>query len=182
MFRELLSEISKLLLYEATKELPLREVEVETPLVKTPSYVLEDNAIALIPVLRAGLGMVDALQDLVPNAKIGHIGLYRNEETLVPVEYYKKFPTDIDKRNVFVLDPMLATGGSLSFAIDIIKKHNPTSIKVISILAAPEGVAQIEKAHPDVDIFTAMLDEKLNDKGYILPGLGDAGDRLFGTL
>ncbi len=182
MFRELIEEISIMLMYEASKDLPLREIEVETPLAVTKSKVLVDNAIAIIPVLRAGLGMVDVLQNLVPIAKVGHIGLYRNEETLEPVEYYKKLPKDISQRHVFMVDPMLATGGSISAAIDIIKKENPLSIRILSIIAAPEGISKIRKDHPDVDIYVATIDEGLNDHGYILPGLGDAGDRLFGTL
>jgi uracil phosphoribosyltransferase len=182
MFRELLNEISIILMYEASRDLPLREIEVETPLMKTRGFVLKDNAVAIIPILRAGLGMTDILQDLVPIAKVGHIGLFRNEETLEPVEYYKKLPKDISQRHVFVVDPMLATGGSLSAAIDIIKKENPLSIKVLTIISAPEGLKRMETDHPDVMIYTAQVDEKLNEKGYILPGLGDAGDRLFGTL
>lgn len=182
MFRELLNEISILLMYEASRDLPVREIEVTTPLMKTRSFILEDNAVAIIPILRAGLGMTDILQDLLPIAKVGHIGLYRNENTLEPVEYYKKLPKDISERHVFVVDPMLATGGSLSAAITIIKKEKPLSIRVLSIISAPEGLARMEHDHPDVKIFTAQIDEKLNEKGYILPGLGDAGDRLFGTL
>lgn len=182
MFRELLNEISILLMYEASRDLPVREIEVTTPLMKTRSFILEDNAVAIIPILRAGLGMTDILQDLLPIAKVGHIGLYRNENTLEPVEYYKKLPKDISERHVFVVDPMLATGGSLSAAITIIKKEKPLSIRVLSIISAPEGLTRMEHDHPDVKIFTAQIDEKLNEKGYILPGLGDAGDRLFGTL
>ena len=182
MFRELLNEISMILMYEASRDLPTREIEVETPLMKTNGFVLEDNAVAIIPILRAGLGMTDILQDIVPIAKVGHIGLFRNEETLEPVEYYKKLPKDILQRHVFVVDPMLATGGSLSAAIDIIKKEKPLSIKVLTIISAPEGLERMETDHPDVMIYTAQVDEKLNEKGYILPGLGDAGDRLFGTL
>ncbi len=182
MFRELLNEISTMLMYEASRDLPMRQVEVETPLMKTKAMLLEDNAVAIIPILRAGLGMTDILQDLLPIAKVGHIGLFRDEETLEPVEYYKKLPKDISERHVYLVDPMLATGGSLSAAVDIIKKENPVSIKVLSIIAAPEGLERMEKDHPDVAIYTAQVDEKLNEKGYILPGLGDAGDRLFGTL
>ncbi|HPS31415.1 MAG TPA: uracil phosphoribosyltransferase [bacterium] len=182
MFRELLNEISILLMYEASRDLPMREIEVTTPLMKTKSFILEDNAVAIIPILRAGLGMTDILQDLLPIAKVGHIGLFRNETTLEPVEYYKKLPKDISERHVFVVDPMLATGGSLSAAVTIIKKEKPLSIRVLSIISAPVGLARMEKDHPDVMIFTAQVDEKLNEKGYILPGLGDAGDRLFGTL
>ena len=182
MFRELLNEISLLLLYEATRDLPLRDVEVETPLRKTSAKVLEENAVAFVPILRAGLGMVDVLQNLVPNSKVGHIGLYRNEETLAPVKYYLKLPKDISERNVFLLDPMLATGGSLTEAIFEIKRFAPVSIRILSIIAAPEGIARVEREHPDVDIYVAAVDEGLNGKGSIVPGLGDAGDRLFGTL
>jgi len=182
MFRELLNEISLLLLYEATRDLPLRDVEVETPLRKTSAKVLEENAVAFVPILRAGLGMVDVLQNLVPNSKVGHIGLYRNEETLAPVKYYLKLPKDISERNVFLLDPMLATGGSLTEAIFEIKRFAPVSIRILSVIAAPEGIARVEREHPDVDIYVAAVDEGLNEKGYIVPGLGDAGDRLFGTL
>ncbi len=182
LFREIIGEISVLLMYEASRNLPVVEVEVETPLVKTACNVLPDNAVAIIPVLRAGLGMVDSLQNLVPIAKVGHIGLYRDEESLEPVEYYKKLPKDIAQRHTFIVDPMLATGGSLSAAIEVIKKDNPVSVKVLAILAAPEGIDRVRKDHPDVDIYVAAIDEKLNENGYILPGLGDAGDRLFGTL
>ncbi len=182
MFRELLNEISMLVLYEATRELPLVETTIETPVQATRCRVLPDTAIAFVPVLRAGLGMVDVLQNMVPISKVGHIGLYRNEETLEPVEYYKKLPRDINERHVFVLDPMLATGGSVSAAITMIKKYNPLSIKILAIIAAPEGVRRIETDHPDVDVYVAALDQGLNEKGYIVPGLGDAGDRLFGTL
>ncbi len=182
MFRELLNEITVMLAYEASKKLPLKEVEVTTPLETTKSKTLTDTALAIIPILRAGLGMVDALQDLIPIAKVGHIGLYRNEESLEPVEYYKKLPKDISKRNVFIVDPMLATGGSLSSAIKIIKEEKPQSITVLSIIAAPEGISKIMKDHPDVDLYIAKVDRQLNENGYILPGLGDAGDRLFGTL
>lgn len=182
MFRELLNEISIMLMYEASRDLPVREVRVTTPLMQTKGFVLEDSAVALVPVLRAGLGMTDILQDLLPIAKVGHIGLFRNEETLEPVEYYKKLPRDISGRHVFLLDPMLATGGSLSSAVSMIKKENPLSIKVLTIISAPEGLARMENDHPDIMIYTAQIDDRLNEKGYILPGLGDAGDRLFGTL
>jgi len=182
MFRELLNEISIMLMYEASRDLPVREVDVTTPLMRTKGFVLEDSAVALIPILRAGLGMTDVLQDLLPIAKVGHIGLFRNEKTLEPVEYYKKLPRDISGRHVFLLDPMLATGGSLSSAVSMIKKEKPLSIKVLTIIAAPEGLARMENDHPDIMIYTAQVDDRLNEKGYILPGLGDAGDRLFGTL
>lgn len=182
MFRELLNEVSIMLMYEASRDLPVREVDVTTPLMRTKGFVLEDSAVALIPILRAGLGMTDVLQDLLPIAKVGHIGLFRNEKTLEPVEYYKKLPRDISGRHVFLLDPMLATGGSLSSAVSMIKKEKPLSIKVLTIIAAPEGLARMENDHPDIMIYTAQVDDRLNEKGYILPGLGDAGDRLFGTL
>ncbi len=181
LFRELVSEITVFLMYEASRDMPLIQGTVETPLTQAQSLTLPEAAIAIIPILRAGLGMSDSLQDLVPIAKVGHLGLYRNEETLKPVEYYKKFPADISKRHVFVVDPMLATGGSLSAALSVIKQEQPPSIKVLSIIAAPEGLARLEKEHPDVSIYIAQMDEKLNENGYILPGLGDAGDRLFGT-
>jgi uracil phosphoribosyltransferase len=182
MFRELLNEVSTMLMYEASRDLPVREITVTTPLMQTKGFVLEESAVALIPILRAGLGMTDVLQDLLPIAKVGHIGLFRNEETLEPVEYYKKLPRDISQRHVFLLDPMLATGGSLSSAVSMIKKEKPLSIKVLTIISAPEGLAKMENDHPDTMIYTAQVDDKLNEKGYILPGLGDAGDRLFGTL
>ncbi|MBQ9940706.1 MAG: uracil phosphoribosyltransferase [Clostridia bacterium] len=180
-FRELVNEIALLMGYEATKDLQLTETEVETPLMKTKGFVVEKQ-VALVPILRAGLGMVDALMSLIPAAKVGHIGLYRDHETLQPVEYYCKLPTDIEKRQVLVLDPMLATGGSSVAAIEFIKRRGARKIKLVCIIAAPEGVRAVQEAHPDVDIYVAALDEKLNEHGYILPGLGDAGDRLFGTL
>lgn len=180
-FRELVNEIALLMGYEATKDLKLTEKEVETPLVKTTGVVIEKQ-VALVPILRAGLGMVDALMSIIPAAKVGHVGLYRDHETLQPVEYYCKLPTDIAERQVLVLDPMLATGGSSVAAIDVVKKRGAKKIKLMCVIAAPEGVEAVQKAHPDVDIYVAALDEKLNENGYILPGLGDAGDRLFGTL
>ena len=176
-FKELVSELATLLCYEATRDLPLEEVEIETPIAVAHTKVLSGRKLALVPILRAGLGMVDGMLTLLPAAKVGHIGLYRNEETLEPVEYYCKLPSDIAERDVIVLDPMLATGGSARDAITQIKKRGARSIKFIGIIAAPEGL----KAHPDVDIYVAALDEKLNEKGYIVPGLGDAGDRIFGT-
>lgn len=181
LFRELAREITILLTYEATRNLPLITKKVWTPLMETDVLQLPETAIAIIPILRAGLGMSDALQDLIPIAKVGHLGLYRDETTLQPVEYYKKFPVDISSRHVFVVDPMLATGGSLSAALEIVEKLNPPSITVLSIIASPEGLALIERKHPNVNVFIAQMDEKLNENGYILPGLGDAGDRLFGT-
>lgn len=180
-FRECAHEIALLIGYEATKDLKLQDYEIETPICKTVGKQIE-RQVALVPILRAGLGMVDALMDLIPAAKIGHIGLYRNEETLEPVEYYCKLPTDIAKRQVLVLDPMLATGGSAVAAINFIKKRGAKNIKFVCIIAAPQGIEVLRKAHPDVEIFCGALDEKLNENGYIVPGLGDAGDRLFGTL
>lgn len=180
-FRELINEIALLMGYEATKDLQLTEIDVETPLVRTKGQVVEKQ-VALVPILRAGLGMVDALMSLIPAAKVGHVGLYRDHDSLEPVEYYCKLPTDISERQVLVLDPMLATGGSSAAAIDVVKKRGAKKIKLMCIIAAPEGVKVVQEAHPDVDIYVASLDEKLNEKGYILPGLGDAGDRLFGTL
>ena len=180
-FRECAHEVALLLGYEATKDLKLKDVEIETPITKTITKQIE-RQVALVPILRAGLGMVDALMDLIPAAKIGHIGLYRNEETLEPVEYYCKLPTDIAERQVLVLDPMLATGGSAVAAINFIKKRGAKNIKFVCIISAPEGIKVLRDAHPDVEIFCGALDEKLNENGYIVPGLGDAGDRLFGTL
>ena len=180
-FKELVSELATLLCYEATRDLPLEEVEIETPLAVAHTKVLSGRKLALVPILRAGLGMVDGMLTLLPAAKVGHIGLYRNEETLEPVEYYCKLPSDIAERDVIVLDPMLATGGSARDAITQIKKRGARSIKFIGIIAAPEGLKALHEAHPDVDIYVAALDEKLNEKGYIVPGLGDAGDRIFGT-
>ncbi len=180
-FRSLVSEIATLECYEATRDLPVQEVEVETPICKCVAHNLEGKKLAFVPILRAGLGMVDGVLSLVPSARVGHIGLYRDPETLKPVEYYCKLPADIAERDVIVLDPMLATGGSAIDAISLIKERNPKSIKFMGIIAAPEGLAALQKAHPDVDIYCAALDEKLNDHGYIVPGLGDAGDRIFGT-
>lgn len=180
-FRALISEIANLICYEATRDLPLEEVEIETPICKTKAKVLSGKKLAVVPILRAGLGMVDGMLTLVPSAKVGHIGLYRDPETLQPVEYYCKLPADIEEREVFVVDPMLATGGSAIDAITQIKKRGPKHIKFLGIIAAPEGLKALSQAHPDVDIFVAALDEKLNDHGYIIPGLGDAGDRIFGT-
>ena len=180
-FRALISEIATLICYEATRDLPLEETEVETPLCVAKTKVLAGKKLAVVPILRAGLGMVDGMLALVPSARVGHIGLYRDPETLMPVEYYCKLPADIEEREVFVVDPMLATGGSAIDAITQIKKRGPKHIKFLGIIAAPEGLDALAKAHPDVDIFVASLDEKLNDHAYILPGLGDAGDRIFGT-
>ena len=180
-FRELISEISGLMCYEATRDLPTKEVEVQTPVAMAKCRRLAGKKLAIIPILRAGLGMVDAMVDLIPSAKIGHIGLYRDPETHLPVEYYCKLPDDIENRRVFVVDPMLATGGSAVAAIDFLKKYGCKSIVMMNIIGAPEGVEAVQKAHPDVDIYLAALDEKLNDHKYIIPGLGDAGDRIFGT-
>ena len=180
-FRELISEIATLEAYEATRELQLEETEVETPICKTKAETLSGKKLALVPILRAGLGMVDGVLTLIPAAKVGHIGLYRDPETLKPVKYYCKLPSDIGERQVFVLDPMLATGGSASDAIDFIKADGAKHIVLMCVIAAPEGIAAVQERHPDVDIYCAALDEKLNDHGYIVPGLGDAGDRIFGT-
>ena len=180
-FKELVSEIATLLCYEATRDLPTELVEIETPLTVTSQPVIAGRKLALVPILRAGLGMVDGMLTLLPAAKIGHIGLYRNEETLEPVEYYCKLPADVSEREVIVLDPMLATGGSAVDAITMIKKRGAKHIKFICIIAAPEGLAKLRESHPDVDIYIGQLDECLNEHGYIMPGLGDAGDRIFGT-
>jgi len=180
-FRILVGEISMLMCFEATRDLPLKEVEIETPVAMVKARVISGKKLAFVPILRAGLGMVDGVLTLVPSARVGHIGLYRDPDTLMPVEYYCKLPADVGEREVIVLDPMLATGGSAIDAITQIKKRGPKSIKFMGIIAAPEGLKALEKAHPDVDIFFAALDEKLNDHGYIVPGLGDAGDRIFGT-
>ena len=180
-FRELITEISGLMCYEATRNLPTKEVEVQTPVAVAKCRRLAGKKLAIIPILRAGLGMVDAMVDLIPSAKIGHIGLYRDPETHEPVEYYCKLPEDIGARQVYVVDPMLATGGSAIAAVNFLKKYGCKNIIMMNIIAAPEGVAAFHDAHPDVDIYLASLDEKLNDHAYIIPGLGDAGDRIFGT-
>ena len=180
-FRDLVSEIAMLLCYEATRDLPTEEVEVETPVALARTKVLAGRKLALVPILRAGLGMVDGMLNLIPAAKVGHIGMYRNEETLEPVEYYCKLPNDINEREVFVLDPMLATGGSAEAAISALKERGCSNIKLMVLVAAPEGIARVRADHPDVEIYIAAVDEKLNDHGYIVPGLGDAGDRIFGT-
>lgn len=179
-FRETLGEIAGLMAYEITKDLPLNEVEIETPVASCITHELA-RSIVIIPILRAGLGMVDGITNLIPTAKVGHIGLYRDHETLEPMDYYSKYPSGLTDSIVMILDPMLATGGSASAAIDSIKKSGAASIKLVCIVGAPEGVRRIESDHPDVDIFLASLDEKLNEHGYIVPGLGDAGDRIFGT-
>ncbi len=180
-FRDLVSEIAMLLCYEATRDLPTEEVEIETPVAMAKTKVLAGRKLALVPILRAGMGMLDGMLSLIPAAKVGFIGLYRDEKTLKPVEYFCKLPTDIAERDVLVLDPMLATGGSATDAITQIKAHGAKKIKFIGLIAAPEGIAALHKAHPDVDIFVAALDDHLNENGYIVPGLGDAGDRIYGT-
>ena len=180
-FRELISEIAGLMCYEATRNLPTEEVLVETPITTAKCRMLSGKKLAIVPVLRAGLGMVDSLVDLIPNAKIGHIGLYRDPETHQPVEYYCKLPEDIESRQVYVVDPMLATGGSAVAAIDFLKKHGCKHIIMMNIIGCPEGIKTVQEAHPDVEMYLAACDEKLNDHAYIVPGLGDAGDRIFGT-
>ncbi|MBQ7543732.1 MAG: uracil phosphoribosyltransferase [Synergistaceae bacterium] len=180
-FRELLNEITGLMVYEITRTLPLTAKEITTPIQKTTVHTIEGRKMAIIPVLRAGLGMVDGILQIVPNCKVGHIGLYRDEKTLKPVEYYCKLPFDIEERDIFVLDPMLATGGSSSAAIELVKKRGGKRISLVCLIAAPEGIERVRKDHPDVNIFSAALDSHLNEHGYIVPGLGDAGDRLFGT-
>lgn len=181
-FRELVGEIAMLMCYEATRDLPLEETTIETPISKAKTKVIAGRKLAFVPILRAGLGMVEGVLEMVPAAKVGHIGLYRDHETLQPVEYYSKLPLDINERDVIVLDPMLATGGSAIDAISIIKRSNPKSIKFMCIIAAPEGIEALTKAHPDVQVYCAAVDDHLNEVGYIVPGLGDAGDRIFGTL
>ena len=183
VFREVVNEISMLMAYEVSRDLPLEDVEIETPLVKTILKTLAGKKVAIIPILRAGLGMVDGILELIPAAKIGHVGMYRDHDTLQPVEYFVKLPSDISERQLFVVDPMLATGGSAVAAIDALLKRGaqPNSIKFCCLVAAPEGVETLRSAHPEIDIYAAALDERLNEHGYILPGLGDAGDRLFGT-
>ena len=180
-FRELVSEIAMLMCYEATRDLPLEPVEIETPVAKATVNRIAGKKLAIVPILRAGLGMVDGMVSMMPNVKVGHIGLFRDPETLEPVKYYFKMPPDIEERDVIVVDPMLATGGSASAAIKFLKDDGVKHIKLMCIIGAPEGVARMQKDHPDVDIFVAALDERLNDHGYIVPGLGDAGDRIFGT-
>ena len=180
-FRQTISEIAMLICYEATRDLKLSDVEIDTPICKATVKELKGKKMAIVPILRAGLGMVDGVLELIPAAKIGHIGLYRDPETLDPVEYYCKLPADCDEREVFVVDPMLATGGSAVAAIQMLKDKGCRNIHFMCIIAAPEGVKKMQEAHPDVDIYIGALDEKLNDHGYIVPGLGDAGDRIFGT-
>ncbi|MFC4558082.1 uracil phosphoribosyltransferase [Virgibacillus kekensis] len=180
-FRELVDEVAMLMAFEITRNLPLQEGTINTPVMETKTKVLAGKKIGLIPILRAGLGMVDGMLKLIPAAKVGHVGLYRDPETLTPVEYYIKLPSDIEDRELIVIDPMLATGGSANDAIHSLKKRGAKQIRLMCLIAAPEGVEVIQKEHPDVDIYLAALDEKLDEKGYIIPGLGDAGDRLFGT-
>ena len=180
-FRELINEISGLMCYEATRNLPTVEVEVQTPVAVAKCRMLAGKKLAIVPILRAGLGMVDALVDLIPSAKIGHIGLYRDPVTHEPVEYYCKLPEDVENRVTFVVDPMLATGGSAVAAIDFLKKHGCKNIIMMNIIGCPEGIRRVQEAHPDVEMYLAACDEKLNDHAYIVPGLGDAGDRIFGT-
>ncbi|WP_313893360.1 uracil phosphoribosyltransferase [Psychrobacillus sp.] len=180
-FRELVDEVATLMAFEITRDLPLKETEVETPVQLTKSKILAGKKLGIVPILRAGIGMVDGILKLIPAAKVGHIGLYRDPETLLPVEYYVKLPADVADRDFILVDPMLATGGSAIEAVNSLKKRGAVSIKFMCLIAAPEGVEALQKAHPDVDIYIAALDEKLNDHGYIVPGLGDAGDRLFGT-
>lgn len=180
-FRELVEEISMLMAYEVTRDFPLEEVEVKTPVSIAKTKMIAGRKVGLIPILRAGLGMVDGMLKLIPAAKVGHIGLYRDPETLKPVEYYCKLPTDLMERELIILDPMLATGGSAAAAITFLKDYGAKHIKLVCLIAAPEGIALVEKEHPEIDIFVAGVDEKLNDHSYIVPGLGDAGDRLFGT-
>ncbi len=180
-FRELVEEVAMLMAYEVTRDIQLEEVEIETPICVTKCKVLAGKKMAIVPILRAGLGMVDGMLKLIPAAKVGHIGMYRNEETLQPVEYFCKLPQDINERDVIVTDPMLATGGSAIDAISALKKRGAKNIRLMCLIAAPEGVKAVMNAHSDVDIYVASIDERLNEKGYIVPGLGDAGDRLFGT-
>jgi uracil phosphoribosyltransferase len=180
-FRELVDEVATLMAYEITRELPLQEVEVQTPVCTAQSNVLAGKKLGIVPILRAGIGMVDGILKLIPAAKVGHIGLYRDPETLQPIEYYVKLPSDVSVRDFILVDPMLATGGSAIAAVDSLKSRGAKNIRFMCLIAAPEGVKALTEAHPDVDIFIAAMDEKLDEKGYIVPGLGDAGDRLFGT-
>ncbi|SOB43346.1 uracil phosphoribosyltransferase [Latilactobacillus sakei] len=181
VFREVANEIAELMVYEITRDLAMEDVEVETPMGPAIEKQLSGKKLAVVPILRAGLGMVDGVLELIPAAKVGHIGMYRDEKTLQPHEYFVKLPTDIDQRQLFIVDPMLATGGSTIMAIDALKKRGATSMRLVVLVAAPEGVKAVQEAHPDVDIYAAGLDDGLNEEGYIYPGLGDAGDRLFGT-
>lgn len=180
-FKELVEEVAMLMAYEVTRDFPLQEIEVKTPVSFAKTKVIAGRKVGLVPILRAGLGMVDGMRRLIPAAKVGHVGLYRDPETLLPVEYYCKLPSDIEERDLIVIDPMLATGGSASAAIRFLKDRGAKNIKLMCLIAAPEGINTVQNAHPDVDIFVAAVDERLNEHGYIVPGLGDAGDRLFGT-
>ncbi|MDQ0189429.1 uracil phosphoribosyltransferase [Alicyclobacillus cycloheptanicus] len=180
-FRELVQEVAMLMAYEITRDLPLAPIAIETPVAPTVAKVIHGKTLAIVPVLRAGLGMADGILQLIPNAKVGHVGLYRDPETLEPVEYYCKLPQQMDLREVIVVDPMLATGGSASAAIEAVKRRGSTSVKLMCLVSAPDGIARVQRDHPDVDIYVASIDERLNDHGYIVPGLGDAGDRLYGT-
>ncbi|MEY8444175.1 uracil phosphoribosyltransferase [Lactococcus ileimucosae] len=180
-FRELVDEIGMLMAYEVSRDLPLQDVEIDTPVAHMTAQELAGKKLAIVPILRAGIGMVDGILKLIPAARVGHIGMYRDEETLTPVEYLVKLPTDIAERQIFLVDPMLATGGSAILAIDSLKKRNANNIKFVCLVAAPEGIKAVQEAHPDIDIYVAALDDHLNEQGYIVPGLGDAGDRLFGT-
>jgi len=180
-FRELVEEVSMLMAYEVTRNLPLEEIEIETPISKAKAHVITGKKLGIVPILRAGLGMVNGMLKLIPTAKVGHIGLYRDPETLQPVEYYCKLPSDVHERELIILDPMLATGGSAKAAITFLKERGANNIKLMCLIAAPEGIEAVHKVHPDVEIYTAAVDEKLNSHAYIVPGLGDAGDRLFGT-
>lgn len=181
VFREVVNEIAMLMAYEVSRDMPLEDVVIETPMGKSTQKTLSGKKVAIIPILRAGIGMVDGILELIPAAKVGHVGLYRDEETLQPHEYFVKLPEDIASRQLFVVDPMLATGGSAIMAIDSLKERGASNIKFVCLVAVPEGVKALQEAHPDVDIYTAALDERLNEDGYIVPGLGDAGDRLLGT-
>lgn len=181
VFREVVNEIAMLMAYEVSRDMPLEDVVIETPMGKSTQKTLSGKKVAIIPILRAGIGMVDGILELIPAAKVGHVGLYRDEETLQPHEYFVKLPEDIASRQLFVVDPMLATGGSAIMAIDSLKERGASNIKFVCLVAVPEGVKALQEAHPDVDIYTAALDERLNEDDYIVPGLGDAGDRLFGT-
>jgi uracil phosphoribosyltransferase len=180
-FRELVDEVATLMAYEVTRDLPLREVEIETPVARAKTYVIDGKKLGIVPILRAGLGMVDGILKLVPAARVGHVGLYRDPDTLEPVEYYCKLPYDVAERDIIIVDPMLATGGSASAAVTVLKQRGCKHIKLMCLIASPEGIARLQADHPDVDIYTAARDERLNDHGYIVPGLGDAGDRLYGT-
>jgi len=181
-FREVVNELARLLAYEVSREMPVEDVEIETPIVKSTQKRLAGKKVVIVPILRAGLGMVDGMLDLIPAAKVGHVGMYRDEQTMEPVEYFIKMPQNIDNRELLVVDPMLATGGSAIAAIDALKRRGAKTIKFVCLVAAPEGVKALNEAHPEVTVYTASVDEKLNEDAYIIPGLGDAGDRLFGTL